>query len=267
VCDNGIPQQCASGIITIHFSALAAPVVLEEAITSVTCFGESNGAISLTLGGDGNIEVTWSDSETGPTRTGLQAGTYEATLTSDAMCAVEGNYTVAIEQPNELQISGLTGYYNGSTAGSSDYTVTGGTEPYSYYWTNDAGEIFWNEKILVSAVPGMFTVTIVDANGCALNATVDAVSAISEAHAGAELELYPNPASDILNVKIASTRAGNAQWRVLDASGRLVLTKNTVVSAQMNPVLFDITNLAPGTYQLSVQLENDLVTRSFVKTN
>jgi hypothetical protein len=197
----------------------------------------------------------------------LQAGTYEATLTSDAMCAVEGNYTVAIEQPNELQISGLTGYYNGTTAGSSDYTVTGGTEPYSYYWTNDAGEIFWNEKILVSAVPGMFTVTIVDANGCALNATVDAVSAISEAHAGAELELYPNPASDILNVKIASTRAGNAQWRVLDASGRLVLTKNTVVSAQMNPVLFDITNLAPGTYQLSVQLENDLVTRSFVKTN
>ncbi len=267
VCDNGIPQQCASGIITINFNAIETPVVLEEAITSVSCFGESNGTISLTLSGEGNIEVAWNDGPTGTSRTGLQAGTYEAILSSDALCALEGQYSVMIVQPNELQVSGLTGFYDGTSAGSSDYTVSGGTEPYSYYWTNDAGEIIWSEKILFSANPGMFTLTVTDANGCSVGTNVDAVSSVSEVRFDNELTIYPNPTSDILNMKFTSACSEIAEIRVLDASGRLVMTKQHLFSIGTNIVSFDTANLAAGTYQFTLELVNELVTRTFVKSN
>ncbi len=76
-----------------------------------------------------------------------------------------------------------------------------------------------------------------------------------------EVKLYPNPASDQLN--IATALSGNAQVRIFDAVGRLVTAKNEV----LNGVNFvqNISALDAGLYTIQIQTTNSIATKRFVK--
>jgi hypothetical protein len=265
VCDNGLPQLCASGVITIHYDSIVVPAILNEEVQMVSCFGGTDGSIWLETNAPGSVIVTWNDGVTGEVRSNLIAGTYNATLTTDAACSAEGQYSVTIVEPDQLSISGLLGFYDGSQAGSSDYMVTGGTEPYQYTWTNDAGEIISTDKILATALPGTYTVTIYDANGCSLSQDVDASTGVVESDLDMELLLYPNPAVNFLKVQFSAYKGGKALLRVFDARGKVVLDKICWITPGLNYNLIDVSNLSQGVYLLSVQGEEFKTDCSFVK--
>ena len=75
-----------------------------------------------------------------------------------------------------------------------------------------------------------------------------------------ELFLYPNPASDVLNVVLMFADA--QQFLLLDASGR---TLDVVVPVEGATEL-QLSSLSPGMYFLQARLENgELLTQRFVK--
>ena len=76
----------------------------------------------------------------------------------------------------------------------------------------------------------------------------------------AELQVYPNPASDRLMISIPqSAELMNANYKVSDISGRIILEGKL----QQNQV--NVSALAKGVYTIQVITGENMLVRSFVK--
>lgn len=136
----------------------------------VTCFEGNNGSIDLEpTGGLPPYLYDWSNGETTQDISGLSAGTYSVTFADQNGCLF--TYETTISEPNLLvaTCSAEDALCNGDANGSVSVSVTGGTEPYSYSWSN--GNTDASQSGLVA---GTYVVTVTDANGCTAtcNATV-----------------------------------------------------------------------------------------------
>ncbi len=76
------------------------------------------------------------------------------------------------------------------------------------------------------------------------------------------LDLYPNPASELVVMEYNSLEDGDAIVRIYDINARLVQTERSAVYAGHNVIRYDI-NLAPGLYVMEVQQGFDMVTSKF----
>jgi len=138
--------------------------------TNVACFGENTGSVSVTA--TGGVSPYTYRLDTGPFQDNgsfgsLSAVDYIITVRDANNC--ERQIQVEITQP-EAALSGTViatdvACYGDST-GSVDLSVTGGTLPYTFLWSNEA------ETEDISGVPaGSYSVTISDLNGCTINAS------------------------------------------------------------------------------------------------
>jgi gliding motility-associated-like protein len=135
----------------------------------VTCYGLSNGAIDLTVaGGTAPFNYVWSNGASTQNISGLSAGTYTVTVTDNQNCTTSISKTIA--QPSAILHANVASSqnvncFNGSDA-SISLSVSGGTSPYSYVWSNGA-----STQNLTNLSSGIYTVSITDANGCTATAS------------------------------------------------------------------------------------------------
>ncbi|GAA4335550.1 LamG-like jellyroll fold domain-containing protein [Flaviaesturariibacter amylovorans] len=168
-----------SSSITQPAAALTATAVA----TGVSCYGGSNGAIDVSVsGGTAPYTVVWQDAAGGPAmpgmiaedRSNLAAGTYSATITDANGCNTALSVTVG--QPAAvLSVSALATPVTcfGDTDGAVDLTVTGGTAPYSYSWSDSVAT---EDR---SGLPaGLYSVTVTDAQGCTAGAMAPVASPV-----------------------------------------------------------------------------------------
>lgn len=134
--------------------------------TNITCNGGSNGSASVSVtGGVGPYTYSWAPmGGTAATATGLVAGTYTVTITDQYGCQTTRNFTIT--QPAAMQVgtSQTNVSCNGASNGSASVTVSGGTAPYTYLWSNGA-----TTPTASGLTAGTYSVTITDVNGCQSN--------------------------------------------------------------------------------------------------
>jgi len=141
------------------------PISIALAPVAVTCFGNSDGAISSTVsGGAGSYTYAWSNTmATTANLANISGGTYIVTVTDANGCS--DTASTFVPEPVSLIItldSIDVSCFNGSD-GQAQVTATGGTLPYVYLWSpsNQSTSIASN----ISA--GWHTVSVTDASGCA----------------------------------------------------------------------------------------------------
>ena len=151
---------------TINLSfVVTEPAMLEvtdTVVTDVYCYGDLTGAIDITVvGGVGPYAYAWSNGAMTEDITGLASGNYTVTISDANACQVIGTYT--INEVPQLVVNGLIDDVNcyGGNDGAIDITVTGGTSPFTFAWSNS--EI---AEDLTGLMVGTFDVTVTDANGC-----------------------------------------------------------------------------------------------------
>ena len=145
--------------ITKNISVLNAAV----STTNINCFGERSGAATVNVtGGTGVYNYQWN---TNPVRTTatidqLNAGSYTVSVSAENACARV--LTANITEPSKIDISILNlpeKCYNGS--GSLAATVTGGTAPYSYLWSDGS-----TSSSIQNLHAATYALQVTDSKGC-----------------------------------------------------------------------------------------------------
>lgn len=142
-------------------------------IQPINCYGDKG---SIQAGAPGNNSYAWSTGQTTATLTNVNPGTYTVTITSvGANCTATASVTLT--QPAEL--FALPGSHNvtcfGLPTGAAVVHPQGGVGPYTYLW--NTGHM---TDSLPGLVPGLYAVTVTDANGCQeiANMTINEPAAI-----------------------------------------------------------------------------------------
>ncbi len=132
-------------------------------ITGVQCFGETSGAIDLLVtGGTPPFTFNWSNGATTEDIDGLVGGDYTVTVTdASGSCVVVSN-VFTVPGPNAaITVNADVDPELSGNDGAINLTVTGGTPPYTYLWSNGA-----TTQDINGLSAGTYTVTLTDNNGC-----------------------------------------------------------------------------------------------------
>lgn len=149
---------------TVYVPNINAPEVTLDSLANVTCNGGSNGFASVTVSaGVTPYTFEWTNSSSIDTfAENLSAGNYIFEVTDAEGCITLLN--VDITEPAALAISSTTSNTQcEQTNGSIAVTITGGTSPYDYLWSN--GE---TTEDLAGLAADDYILTVTDANGCEL---------------------------------------------------------------------------------------------------
>ncbi|MFZ6050583.1 T9SS type B sorting domain-containing protein [Halocola ammonii] len=226
-----------------------------DSLVDLTCFESNDGGIFATVGGGVPPYTTqW----TGPNGfnsaneniTGLEAGTYNLTVTDDNGC--QETFSATINQPNELTASGVETPVDcfGAATGSIDLTIAGGSLPYSISWTGPDG-FTANTEDIANLEAGFYNATVTDGNGCTVNATVEVTepNELQFSESITPITCFGDDDGAIdLNLS-GGTPPYDVQW--VGPAGFFANTE-------------DISGLAPGDYDVTVTDDNScVVTNTF----
>ena len=131
--------------------------------SDISCFNASDG--SANAAGNGGVQpyaFSWSPSGIlNPIATNLGSGMHIVTMTDDQGCIAKD--TVTLVQPNAIVVTGTVTNVLcfGNTDGAINTTITGGTLPYIFDWSNNA-----ITEDLLNVAAGSYTNDVTDINGC-----------------------------------------------------------------------------------------------------
>ena len=168
----------AKGCITNDGTPISEPTALglTQAAVDVLCYGGNNGSVSVNItGGVTPYDYSWSDgmnnqlSNSTNSMSNLYADTYHLLLTDSNLCTITANIQVA-EPSAPIALTELTTNIpcRGDNTGSIDVSVTGGTGPYTYLWSDGA-----TTEDISALIAGTYTLDVTDANGCTESITAN----------------------------------------------------------------------------------------------
>jgi hypothetical protein len=79
------------------------------------------------------------------------------------------------------------------------------------------------------------------------------------------IEVFPNPVSDLLQVQLPTKQNGPANIIITDADGKIVFTKPVQLSIGNNATSIPVHQLPNGVYQFTLENKGDRQTKSFIK--
>ena len=140
----------------------SAQLSASTSVIAVTCNGQTNGAVNLSVsGGVSPYTFLWSGGETTKDISDKSAGIYTVTVTDAGACSTTVSSTVSQPQDISLSYSSTNISCFGAATGTIAISVSGGSSPYSYSWSNGA-----TSASLSGLIAGTYNVTVSDANGC-----------------------------------------------------------------------------------------------------
>jgi hypothetical protein len=224
---NGCSSS-ANATVVQHPDVLATIDKLENN----SCFGISDGSLGiLPTGGNGTYTFNWSNGPNTSLNPNLGPGVYFVTVTDGEGCTATASATIV--SPAELQgnatATGQTS--NGASDGTATANPSGGTPPYAYFWSNNE-----TTQSITGLLPGIYSVTITDANGCTDVNTVNV-----------------NQFNCLLTSQLSTTNAtcfgaANGSASISIQNG----TDPTVVNWSNGQMTNSISNLAGGSYSVTI---------------
>ena len=222
------PQSCP---VTVTANVgHPAPVAVTATPTGAGCNGGTSGSVNTAVsGGTAPYGYNWGNGVTTANRTNLAAGTYNVTVTDSKGCTATATATVTQSAAMAASVT-TTNTTCGASTGSVTLTVTNGTSPYHFLWSNAA-----TTQNLTNVSGNTYTVTITDAGGC----TTTASGTVAQTGA---------PSVTATPVQISCNNANDGQVNLTVTGG----TPNYTYAWSSSQTTQNITNLSAGPYTVTV---------------
>ncbi|MEM9050983.1 MAG: gliding motility-associated C-terminal domain-containing protein [Bacteroidota bacterium] len=221
-------------------------IVLNVSSTDITCFGEDDGSIEMTVsGGNEPYDISWIGpngfSSADEDLANLEPGTYDVVVTDANNCSEIGQ--VDILEPFEIVLDIVSTNIDcfGQNDGTIALTATGGTGSITVSWTGPNG-FTSGDLNLNNLEPGEYTVLAEDDNGCS---ATDAVTITEGSELIVSVESFDSNClqADGLAVATASGGTGILTYTWTDEDG---------IEVAVNDSLIDVES---GTYEVNVEDE------------
>jgi hypothetical protein len=220
--------------------AQATPIITTiTATTNATCATGGTATVSAS-GGIPPYTYLWNNGQTTATAVNLTAGTYTVTVTDATGCIKTATATVLQTQGPSVTAQ-VTVNATCTTGATATATATGGGTPYTYLWSNGQ-----TTATVTNLAPGVRTVTVTDANGCAASASVTVTQ--------------PSAPTVSASVSANATCLAGGSATATASGGTTPYT----FKWSNNATTAAITNLAPGTYTVTVTANNGCTATSSV---
>ncbi|MEX2590593.1 MAG: T9SS type B sorting domain-containing protein, partial [Chitinophagales bacterium] len=182
-------------------------IILQASTNNPDCYGDTSGAITLNVsGGVGGFSYNWTPPvSNAENASNLPAGEYQIQITDQNNCSEDT--TIHIIAPEELDVVSTAENETCFDAndGSININSNGGTAPYTYNWNDGT-----SETIRENLAPGVYSLTITDANGCstiiidsieaALPIWVSTDSSVYTIYEGQQIEINSESFTDGKNI-------------------------------------------------------------------
>ncbi|MFZ4476851.1 MAG: SprB repeat-containing protein, partial [Saprospiraceae bacterium] len=215
------------------------PFTFTSTQDSVDCFGGTNGIATIFVsGGSQPYAFLWSNGSTGQTATNLNANFHTVAITDAANC--QAFTFVQVLQPGILKIDSVTVKSVdcfGENNGRAGIYLSGGTQPFTYKWSDPAGQ---TTKQAVNLTAGLYTVTVTDFHGCSI---------VNSAVIPSPTDLTVS-VSNLTGEKCAGVCAGTATITATGGTPQYNVQWSTPV---VPPGTFAANNLCAGAYSITVQ--------------
>ena len=142
--------------------------IIPTLISTTAACSSSSGTASVTgiVGGTVPYTYLWNNGSTNASITGLAAGTYSVVVTDNKGCRSDTTSVNVLSTSGAITV--VTTVINAGCNqpnGSASATASGGTAPYTFNWSNGT-----SGSSISNVLPGTYSVTATDANGCKSNA-------------------------------------------------------------------------------------------------
>lgn len=227
------------------------PLTVSAAVTSVSCNGNADGAIDLTL--PAGSTFTWSNNAQTEDLTDLAAGEYTVTVITEGGCEKVETYTINEPEPATFDIVNTAGVL-----------MVGGAEA-EVDWILD-GEIVATGTMFTPAVSGDYSASFVDADGCVniSNTLSVVVSNTDNLDTAVDISVTPNPFTDAVQLSFDAAEKDDFTLRILNTEGKELYREK--ITAEGNTArTVTLSDLPAGIYFLHLGNEEGEFTEKLVK--
>ena len=160
------------------------------------------------------------------------------------------SFPITITNPMDLAVVNVLNDVDNQGLGAIDISVSGGSTPYKFRWTNANGELVGETEDLIGVPAGSYTIEVLDDNGCQVAKeaiVVGNTTGTAEPDWLQGVSVQPNPTSAWVRIIFTQPLSTQLEISLIDATGRLVLNRIVDQPAAIN---LDCSDLPSGIYQL-----------------
>ncbi len=229
------------------------PLEYTDSVTNVSCFGDENGSITVSLsGGSGQYQYAISPNlnkfDFDNTFNNLAPGDYTVIATDRNGCFLKLDYTITAPEMLAVIATATPEICAGDADGTISLNITGGTAPYSTKLMTDANYV--EDQVLISGLAtGNYIILIRDANGCE---TDTAVTIEGGANLNATIEAIYECTGDTPNNYINITLEDES----VIGDVLYALDSTDLDDMQLNP---DFRNTPPGSHYIAIAHSNGCI--------
>lgn len=235
------------------------------------------------------LNYTWFNNDTiipgttGAFYTAKNTGTYRVLVTNSFLCNDTSGSVSIFTKP--LPTITTQPVNNGVNSGRDvQFSVTSPDGAALYKWQEDAGTgfvdlnnqppysgVFSNTLIITNTTPQYNNRKyrcILDLGGCETVSNQGVLTifiGINQVVANGEISIYPNPATNYLNLDIELNTNSQLWWQIVDVTGKTMLVSNPIETTGQYTKNIPLETISPGMYFLQVKTGTEYTVFKFVK--
>jgi hypothetical protein len=164
------------------------------------------------------------------------------------VCGPVADCAYDLDTSLRVTANGTAATSTSSCDGMATATVVNGMQPYTYLWSDIAGQV---SPVAVNLCAGSYTITVTDALGAtaSTSVTIEDATGLSEHDNHNAFSVYPNPAGSFSTIRLDNVDFLGARFALYDTFGRVVRREKTLHHKEL---IIDRDGLPNGMYFIKI---------------